>query len=268
MEALHNFINQYYTVSKERVAEIIEAQNQKIITSPLRIPVKGSFIALNSEINDFIRRHFDYGIWKETKKLFKPEVIDYLWGKTSMVHPDTNYRNIYHALLNIDNLRENRLLTLNEDIEYLPKKYIHPKEKLTKVFKKVLREGMLDEILRDYGEIRNKCAKKEETLVISNKIADFFTMSENNYNWHSCMHWNEGEYRAGTLEMADSSNFLVAYIAGEGEIYPGIEDKKVRFLIYADEKAIIPIKMYPYYNAELFKIAVKINKYFNHCRES
>lgn len=255
MEALHNFINQYYTVSEERVAEIITAQNYKILKEPTRIPVKISSLETNEEFNNFVRKHFDYGVWTQTKNLFKPEVIDYLWGAFER-GPDVNYRRIYHSLLNIENLRENRLLTLDGDIEYLPKEYIHPKEKLTKVFKKVLREGVLDEILRDYGEIRNKCANKEETLVISNKIVDFFTMSENSYHWRSCMHWDSGEYRAGTLEMADSSNFLVAYIAGEGEIYPGIEDKKVRFLIYADEKAIIPIKMYPYYCAELFKVAV------------
>lgn len=254
MEALHNFINQYYSVSKERVAEIIKAQDNKIITQPLRVSVKGSFIALETEIDRFINRHFDHRYWTEVKPIFKPEVAEFLWGRPSSEIPEQTFRKLYHIFHDKNALRANKYL--NDDIEYLPKKYIHQGEKLTKVMRKILREDVLDEILRDYGEIRNKCAKQEETLVISNKIVDFFTMSENGYNWRSCMHWDEGEYRAGTLEMADSSNFLVAYIAGEGEIYPGIEDKKVRFLIYADEKAIIPIKMYPYYNAELFKIAV------------
>ena len=254
MEALHNFINQYYSVSKERTAEILESQNQKIITSPLRVSVKGSFIALEAEIDRFINRHFDHRYWKEVKAIFKPEVVEFLWGKPLSDIPKQEFRALYPMFHDKNALRENKYF--GDDIEYLPKKYIYHGEKLTKVMRKILREDVLDEILRDYCEIRNKCANKEETLVISNKIVDFFTMSENNYNWRSCMHWDEGEYRAGTLEMADSSNFLVAYIAGEGEIYPGIEDKKVRFLIYADEKAIIPIKMYPYYCAELFKVAV------------
>ena len=254
MEALHNFINQYYTVSKERVAEIITAQNQKILTSPMRVSVKGSFVALEAEIGRFISRHFNHRYWKEVKAIFKPEVVEFLWGKPLSDIPKQEFRALYPIFRDKNALRENKYF--GDDIEYLPMKYIHKGEKLTRVMRKILREDVLDEILRDYGEIRNKCANKEETLVISNKIVDFFTMSENNYNWRSCMHWDSGEYRAGTLEMADSSNFLVAYIAGEGEIYPGIEDKKVRFLIYADEKAIIPIKMYPYYCAELFKIAV------------
>ena len=97
-------------------------------------------------------------------------------------------------------------------------------------------------------------------LVLSIHPFDYFTMSENNYDWTSCMNWSaNGCYHAGTLEMLNSPSVLVAYLEGDKPFYP-INDsrtwanKKWRELFILDHDFITGIKGYPYQNDSLEEI--------------
>lgn len=99
--------------------------------------------------------------------------------------------------------------------------------------------------------------KVNETLVLSIHPMDFFTASDNNYDWRSCMHWNDGEYRAGTLEMLNSPCILVAYLKGSKPFYPLRDsqeqwaNKKWREYFIVTPEFISGIRGYPYNSLEI-----------------
>ena len=92
-------------------------------------------------------------------------------------------------------------------------------------------------------------------LTISIHPLDYMTMSDNSYEWESCMSWErEGSYRQGTVEMMNSRSVIVAYLAGEETFHVGEGDwnsKKWRQLFVVDHNIIAGVKDYPYHNANL-----------------
>ena len=98
-------------------------------------------------------------------------------------------------------------------------------------------------------------------LCLSIHPLDYITMSENNYNWTSCMSWfDEGEYRQGTVEMMNSSCVIVAYLKGK-EDYTIEENykwsnKKWRELFIVSKETLMEIKGYPYQNSDLSSIVL------------
>lgn len=99
--------------------------------------------------------------------------------------------------------------------------------------------------------------KINETLVLSIHPMDFFTASDNNYDWRSCMHWDDGEYRAGTLEMLNSPCILIAYLKGSKPFYPLRDsqeqwaNKKWREYFIVTPEFISGIRGYPYNSLEI-----------------
>lgn len=98
-------------------------------------------------------------------------------------------------------------------------------------------------------------------LVLSIHPLDYWTMSDNNCGWSSCMSWiDQGEYRQGTVEMMNSPYVVVAYLEGDEEADFGNEftwnDKKWRQLFIVDKSVIIGIKSYPYYNDSITQTAL------------
>ena len=93
------------------------------------------------------------------------------------------------------------------------------------------------------------------TLTISIHPLDYMTMSDNSYDWESCMSWaNEGGYRQGTVEMMNSPSVIVAYLSGEEPYRIAGRDwnsKKWRQLFVVDERLIVGVKDYPYHNENL-----------------
>lgn len=94
------------------------------------------------------------------------------------------------------------------------------------------------------------------TLCLSIHPLDYFTMSDNNSDWESCMSWmNNGEYKQGTLEMLSSSYCVVAYLADSKEKlqwydYPSNStfywnSKKWRQLIFVHPAFIVGNRNYP-----------------------
>ena len=99
--------------------------------------------------------------------------------------------------------------------------------------------------------INQKYVNNKGTLCLSIHPMDYVTMSDNSYDWCSCMSWmEEGEYRRGTLECMTSPMVVIAYIKGSSK-FSGWNNKKWRELFVVTEEGILGIKGYPYHNAEL-----------------
>ena len=103
--------------------------------------------------------------------------------------------------------------------------------------------------------------KTKGTLCFSIHPLDYLTMSDNEYDWESCMNWrNGGCYRMGTVEMMNSPCVVVVYLKGDKTMrYFDYEwnSKKWRNLFIIDADCIIGIKGYPYQSEELDKAALK-----------
>jgi hypothetical protein len=84
---------------------------------------------------------------------------------------------------------------------------------------------------------------------------DYWTMSDNDCGWESCMSWmNDGGYKHGTVEMMNSPCVVVAYISSEEPMSIGSNtwnNKKWRQLFIVSPECILGIKSYPYFNEEL-----------------
>jgi hypothetical protein len=103
--------------------------------------------------------------------------------------------------------------------------------------------------------------KLSGTLHLSIHPLDYMTMSDNEHNWSSCMSWrNEGGYRAGTVEMMNSSFVVVAYFTtGATLALPNgnpWNSKAWRTLLVVHPNFITSVKGYPYQSAELASAAL------------
>lgn len=93
-------------------------------------------------------------------------------------------------------------------------------------------------------------------LVLSIHPMDYFTMSDNECGWGSCMSWRDyGEYRRGTVEMMNSPCVIVAYLTSTDPMSVSNNyqwnSKKWRELFVVDKDVIVGIKGYPYHNSDI-----------------
>lgn len=92
-------------------------------------------------------------------------------------------------------------------------------------------------------------------LVLSIHPLDYWTMSDNDCDWDSCMNWRDcGGYRQGTVEMMNSPAVVVAYLKASEPMKIGDMEwtnKKWRQLFIVDRDVILGIKDYPYRNPKL-----------------
>lgn len=100
--------------------------------------------------------------------------------------------------------------------------------------------------------------KMSGKLCLSIHPLDYWTMSDNNYNWTSCMSWEDnGCYRQGTVEMMNSPMVIVAYLNGSEPYHPTYNfswsNKKWRQLFIVNQDIIMGIKGYNYQNDDLTK---------------
>lgn len=95
-------------------------------------------------------------------------------------------------------------------------------------------------------------------LTLSIHPLDFWTMSDNDCDWHTCLNWNVekggGGSQLGVVEMMNSPTVIVAYLRADKDM--DIDDKqwtnkKWRQLFIVDEQAIVSVKSYPYFNENL-----------------
>lgn len=117
----------------------------------------------------------------------------------------------------------------------------------------------IEQLRLAHSQALNK-KKVSGKLVLSIHPLDYMTMSDNAYDWNSCMSWaNNGCYHAGTLEMLNSPSVIVAYLEGDKPYYPVNDartwsNKKWRELFVLDHDFITGIKGYPYENRSLEEI--------------
>ena len=91
---------------------------------------------------------------------------------------------------------------------------------------------------------------------------DYITMSDNEEGWDSCMNWrNQGDYRAGTVEMMNSPVVIEAYI--ESSRYKldvcgkDWNSKMWRELYIVTPELISNIRAYPFIDGNLSDIAIR-----------
>ena len=241
--------------SVSELPRLVDEQLNKPIKAPIEIEI--SCGELNNFLNEEYKTIFDK--FSDTSvhdipTLVKPEIIKFrkeLDGQMA----DYYLRNCLVWATYINALAVNKYQ--GTSFEYLPNKYIHKGEKTTKVLKHLLNTEVYENFLAEYNKIRNKTKNHNETLVISNRAVDFLTASVNSYDWGSCLHLEDGEFRAGTLVALNSPHYLVAYIKGKEPLEKGTDDKKWRQFIYVSDEAIIPIKGYPYHSIEMEEIIVR-----------
>ena len=102
-------------------------------------------------------------------------------------------------------------------------------------------------------------------LCISIHPLDYITMSDNDYDWTSCMSWlKKGDYAGGTVEMMNSDNVLCVYLEGEKPFELGNNwkwnNKKWRELFIFDKDFISGVKGYPYGSTYLEDMVFEILK--------
>lgn len=95
----------------------------------------------------------------------------------------------------------------------------------------------------------------EGTLCLSIHPMDFMTASVNNNRWSSCMHFYDGEYRRGVIEMMNSPSVICAYVESDSENID-VEgfiwnSKKWREFFIINDLVITGIKGYPYSNQQI-----------------
>jgi hypothetical protein len=133
--------------------------------------------------------------------------------------------------------------------------------KLNKYFKLVSPETYED-FRQKYSTLFNS-EKVKGTYVLSMRPLDYMTMSDNDYNWSSCMSWqSQGCYRRGTIEMMNSPYVIVGYLKGDKPLSSytfatEIDNKKWRSLFVVHPEIITSIKSYPYYSGDLMEIGIK-----------
>ena len=127
-------------------------------------------------------------------------------------------------------------------------------------------QDIFDEI-RQLQSMANNKADFYGDLCISIHPLDYMTMSDNSCDWESCMRWNYGDYRLGTVEMMNSPCVVVGYLKSKTPFYLDGEprkqyfwsnkkqypwsNKKWRSLFVVTKDCIAAVKGYPYQSEEL-----------------
>lgn len=146
-------------------------------------------------------------------------------------------------------------------VRYNGKEYkVSPNTKSIRILGKMARDTKDPGILDLYEKLRivlSQHTNQKElhgNLCLSIHPLDYMTMSDNDSGWDSCMSWvNQGDYRAGTVEMMNSPYVVVAYVESEHKqaTFAGSitwNNKKWRELFLVTPNLITEIKPYPYVN--------------------
>lgn len=150
----------------------------------------------------------------------------------------------------------------------------HKGEKYFRALGKLIHNCPLnDEVFESFrikmSQITNQKILKG-TMCISIHPMDYVTMSDNDYDWDSCMNWTSdegGDYRLGTVEMMNSPMVVCAYLKGDKDFQWGHyhiqndpdyswNSKKWRELFIVRPDFNIEIKAYPYDNEEFTKVVM------------
>lgn len=107
-----------------------------------------------------------------------------------------------------------------------------------------------------YAQLLSDRTVDNTYVCISIHPLDFFTLSDNNLDWHSCLSWiHDGCYKQGTIEMMNSDCVVCCYLEDSRtwNFNPSDTDsrwnnKRIRQLFYIKDTIILSGKPYPYSN--------------------
>lgn len=164
---------------------------------------------------------------------------------------DQGYIYVYsYSPLVTGNASSSGTLSINQDVIQISKG-----EKVMKVYKKLHKAfGLPMEEFETFrivhSQILNDRLIKGE-LCISIHPLDYMTMSDNESGWKSCMKWDDGGcYKAGTTEMLNSPNVVIAYLKSKQDMsFDGTHswnNKKWRCLFIVEEDFIMSVRPYPF----------------------
>lgn len=247
--------------------EIEIEKDESILRQDISLLRETYFYFINNIKNYIIENYFDLGIFEVDK--FKASSPTCFWSARDNVL----------TLFDTEPLMLNRLTRAVIFYNYKKNKYLRfdKNTKVIKVINKVLDfYDMLDLECENflsnnpsYSEVFEKFRiahsmvlnekKLKGTLCLSIHPLDFMSMSDNSYDWSSCMSWmKSGCYHAGTVEMMNSNNVICAYLKGKDPFCWTYKDKeyqwtnkKWRQLFYVTKDIIVGGKAYPYFNKNL-----------------
>lgn len=207
------------------------------------------------------------------KQDMKHKGNDYFYQPNMRDRADEYYA-VYYAL---EFLLSFKSLIKNKAEIQLQKKYEIIPGNLTKSGKKIKVEDgskpikMLEKIAKEFDMYNEKDFEEfrlAHSQILNNKMLkgnlclsihplDYATMSDNFCHWTSCMNWEDGDYRQGTVEMMNSPYVVVAYLTSSRP-YRVCDfewnSKKWRKLYVVAPEIIMGIKGYPYQDDNLDKI--------------
>ena len=175
---------------------------------------------------------------------------------------------LYYRIITTDNIIANEYSGPEVDIHLPHEKVIHLQKgmKITRLLGKLAKYATqepnfehtyerFEEIRIKHSQIMNE-AKFTGTLCLSIHPLDYMTASYNNNDWRSCMHWEDGEFRRGVIEMMNSHCVICAYLESEHETLSisykhRWNSKKWREFFIVTPELITGIKGYPYWNRDL-----------------
>jgi hypothetical protein len=208
---------------------------------------------LKSLIQDLLKHPFCIYIQDQLFHLYFNDIIDY------------STQSLLSRIITKDTLFSNKIFEDNPD-NFIRKIDIKGKElvlcknkKLIKTIKEFLYccEATPDiyDLFEDFRLAHSRIlnTKKTDTVVLTLSIhpLDFFTLSDNQNKWKSCLSWKEvGLYRLGTVEMMNSPCVLVAYVKSKTNnlaIGDNSWNSKIwRSLVVVEDDFILCGTNYPY----------------------
>lgn len=161
----------------------------------------------------------------------------------SLVYSDVLAENVYNG--------SDFTITLPNGKDYMIRSGCKPMKPLAKIAEAFSVEGFEDFRICHSQVLNQK--KTSGDLVLSIHPLDYWTMSDNECGWESCMSWrDDGGYRQGTVEMMNSPCVVVAYLNAKDPMMLDYHNnftwsnKKWRCLFIVDKNVILSIKAYPY----------------------
>lgn len=141
--------------------------------------------------------------------------------------------------------------------DYLLRNGIKVVKALKNLNDKYIHSSHFEEFRLEHSRILNQKEIKG-TLCLSIHPLDYLTLSDNNYDWDSCLSViNDcGSHRSGVIEMMNSECVVIAYIKGE-KPFENWTNKKWRSLFIVNQDIISAIKAYPYDNKDITNECLK-----------
>lgn len=205
-----------------------------------------------------------------------PELTTLIHGLKNAFYcfDSTANHHTYSSLFYLDRLlpgeKTSPITTPPYYVKYNNKEYkVSSNTKTIRILGKMARDTNDPGIIDLYEKLRitlSRYTNQKElhgNLCLSIHPLDYMTMSDNDSGWDSCMSWAEqGDYRAGTVEMMNSLYVVVAYVESEHKqaTFAGSitwNNKKWRELFLVTPNLITEIKPYPYVNDFFTKEALR-----------